>query len=113
MGELEKPRFPLPQRYWEQGNKPNYYRTWVTQFENYVFWLNLDRTDDQQLNKEYKNRLLYSLLGAEGTLRFANQPLAHHLPKTDHAVFTKAISDFFAEPVNELHAEFDFQNHLQ
>ncbi len=112
MGEPEKPRFPLPQRYWEQGNKPNY-RTWVTQFENYVFWLNLDRTDAQQLNKEYKNRLLYLLLGAEGTLRFANQPLAHRLAKTDHTIFAKAVSDFFAKPVNELWAEFDFQNHLQ
>ncbi len=112
MGEPEKPHFPLPQCYWEQGNKPNY-RTCVTQFKNYIFRVNLDRTDAQQLNKEYKNRLLYSLLGVEGTLRFANQPLAHCLAETDHTVFAKAISDFFAKPVNELCAEFDFQNCLQ
>ncbi len=53
------------------------------------------------------------MLGAEGTLRFANQPLAHHLAETDHAAFANAVSNFFAEPVNELRAKFDFQNHLQ
>ncbi len=101
MGEAEKPSFPLPQQYWEQGNKLNY-RTWVTQFENYMFWLNFDQTPTQKLNKEYKNWLLYSLLGAEGTLRFVNQPLVHCQAETDHVIFAKAISNFLAEPVKEL-----------
>ncbi len=104
MVDTEKPRFPLPERYWDHGNQLSY-RTLKTQFENYLEW---DAV--HQLDKEYRNRLLYSLLGAEGTQRFASQPLAQQLADSDHDAYAKAISEFFEELVNELHAEFNFQS---
>ncbi len=76
VGHVEVPRvqFPLPSPYWSTpGEQPNF-RMWWKQVENYVFWLDTQRGPANPLSGEYKNRLLFSLLGAEAITRFGTTP---------------------------------------
>ncbi len=58
------------------------------------FLVEQERDAANQLDKEYKNRLLYSLLGTEGTQCFASQPLTQQLANSDHDALAKAVSYF-------------------
>ncbi len=65
------------------------------------------------LMDEDKNRLVYSLLGSEGTARFASNPMASCMGQTSFANFSEAVKRFFHPTVNPLHAHFDFLRHHQ
>ncbi len=62
---------------------------------NYLFWINTQRGPINLLSDEYKNRLLYSLLGTEGTLHFASNPLVCQLATASFAEFSVEVQHFF------------------
>ncbi len=81
--------------------------------ENYLYWLDRHAALNDPITNEDKNRLVYSLLGAEGTARFASNPSASRLSQDTIAEFSVAVKRFFQPPVNPLWAPFDFQHHHQ
>ncbi len=67
--------------------------------ENYIYWMNAQRGPTTQLASEYKNRLLFSLLGSEGTNRFASNPFVCHLATTSFTDFSAEVKKFFQPSV--------------
>ncbi len=59
------------------------------------------------ITDEDKNRLVYSLLGLEGTSRSASNPDASFVE------FSEVVKTFFQPLVNPLHAHFDFLHRHQ
>ncbi len=79
--------FPLPPRFWDvAGEQPSFW-LWNAQFENYVFSVNSQRTVADQMSDEFKNRLLFSLLGNEVVASFACMPEALNIAATSFADF--------------------------
>ncbi|MCP4539177.1 MAG: hypothetical protein GY832_18730, partial [Chloroflexi bacterium] len=106
--ELPRVQFPLPPPYWDHaGEQPNF-RTWWMRLENYIYWLNAQRGPTTQLASEYKNRLLFSLLGSEGTSRFASNPFICQLATATFENFSTEVKKFFQPLVNVLRAHYDF-----
>ncbi len=102
-------RFPKPSAYWNlPGEQPNF-RTWWTTVENYLYWLQRHAVPNDPVTDEDKNRLVYSLLGAEGMARFASNRSYSRLGQATFVEFLDAVKRFFQPPVNPLHAHFDFQ----
>ncbi len=76
IGVAARIRFPEPTAYWTlPGEQPNF-RTWWTTVENYLYWLERHTALNDPITNKDKNRLIYSLLGAEGTAHFASNPSA-------------------------------------
>ncbi len=75
LGDLPKVHFPVPPRYWDIASDAPSYQLWLTQFENYVYSIDLQRPD---ANKWATNSRTISstLLGMEGIAHFACTPEA-------------------------------------
>ncbi len=111
--DAPKISFPLPPRFWENPGEAPTYRLWIMQFENYVFSIDSQRTAWNKLSDEFKNRLLYSLLGMEGIASFACTPEAQNLGGTSFADFQKAVKAHFQPTTSPIHTYFDFQSRKQ
>ncbi len=59
------------------------------------FWLDTQWGPTHLLTDQYKNRLLFSLLGAEATVRFGNNPLTDQLDTVTFAAFSGEVKRFF------------------
>ncbi len=81
--------------------------------ENYLFWIDAQRGPNNLLSAEYKNYLLFSLLGTEGTMRFASNPLVCQLATASFEDSSAEVKRFFQPTVNVLHAHYDFTTHRQ
>ncbi len=113
IGAAARIRFPETAAYWMlPGEQPNF-RTWWTTVENYLYWLERHAAPNDPITNEDKNRLVYSLLGAEGTARFASNPSASRLGQDTFVDFSGAVRRFFQPQVNPLCAHFDFQRRHQ
>ncbi len=104
--ELLRVQFPLLPPYWDIGEQP-IFQTWWMHFENYIYWTNAQRGPNQ-LASEYKNRLLFSLLGSEGTNRFASNPFICQLATATFDDFSAEVKKFFQPSINVLRAHYDF-----
>ncbi len=63
--------------------------------DNYIACLEEQRhATDPVLSNSYKNRLLYSLLGAEGIAWFASHPMAAQLREAMFEDFSKESATF-------------------
>ncbi len=72
--------FPEPLPYWAAPGEQPIFRMWWTMVDNYIACLEEQRdAADPVLSNSYKNRLLYSLLSAEGIVWFASHPMATRL----------------------------------
>ncbi len=87
--------FPLPSRYWDLPGEQPSFRLWNVQFENYVFSVDSQRTAADRMSDEFKNRLLFSLLGNEAVASFACTPEALNIADTSFADFHKAAKSHF------------------
>ncbi len=79
--------------------------------ENYLFWIDTQRGPINLLSAEHKNRLLFSLLGTEGTMRFASNPIVYQLATASFEDFSAEVKRFFQPTVNVLRAHYDFTMH--
>ncbi len=70
--------------------------------------MNAQRGPTTQLASEYKNRLLFSLLGSEGMSHFANNPFVYQLATASFVDFSAEVKKFFQPSVNVLRAHYDF-----
>ncbi len=112
-GNLPKVHFPLPPRYWDgPGDAPSY-RLWLTQFENYIYSIDSQRLADEKMGNEFKNRLLYSILGTEGITTFVCTPEAQDPAGTSFTNFSKAVKAHFQLMMSPTRAFFNFQSRRQ
>ncbi|MCP4701720.1 MAG: hypothetical protein GY862_33410, partial [Gammaproteobacteria bacterium] len=88
-GDQGKITFPLPSRYWDLPGEQPSFRLWNIQLENYMFSVDSQRTAAEKMTDEFKNRLLFSLLGNEAVASFACTPEALHIADTSFADFHK------------------------
>ncbi len=65
------------------------------------------------MNDEFKNHLLYSLLGTEEIASFACMPEGQNLTGTSFENFQKAVKTHFQLTTSPMCAFFDFQSHRQ
>ncbi len=94
--------------YWsDPGDQPNF-QTWWMMLENYLYWLDRHASPMDPLNDEDNNWLVYTLLGPEGTSRFASNLMASRMGQASFVEFTEAVKTFFHPSVNPLHAHFDY-----
>ncbi len=110
--EIPRIQFPLPPPYWDVVEQPNFWTWWIC-LKNYIYWVNAQCIPANQLASEYKNHLLFPLLGSEGTNHFACNPLVCQLATTTFADFLAEVKRFFQPCVNVLHAHYDFTTHWQ
>ncbi|MCP4540776.1 MAG: hypothetical protein GY832_26865, partial [Chloroflexi bacterium] len=89
--ELPRVQFPLPPPYWDHPGEQPDFRTWWMRYDNYVYWIDAQRGPDHPLSDEYKTRLLFSLLGSEGTSRFASNPLVCQLATASFVEFSADV----------------------
>ncbi len=112
-GALMRMHFPEPPAYWSVlGDQPNFW-TWWTTLDNYLYWLERHASLTDPITDEDKNWLVYSLLGPEGTSRFASNLMAGRMGQASFAEFSEAVKMFFQPPVNPLRAHFDFLHRHQ
>ncbi len=111
--ELPRMQLPLPPPFWDHAGEQPDFHTWWMHLENYIFWINAQRDPVNLLPDEYKNRLLFSLLGTEGTLRFASNPFVCQLAIASFAEFSVEVQGFFQLTVNVLRAHYNFTTHWQ
>ncbi len=84
-------QFPLPPRFWDSPGDVPSFRLWTVQLENYIFSVDSQRTAANKMSFELKDRLLLSLLGAEGIASFACTPEVQ-------TIATTTFDAFFAAP---------------
>ncbi len=65
--DLPHVQFPLLPPYWDHTGEQQDFRTWWVRYDNYIYWTDVQRGPINPLSDEYKNRLLFLLLGSEGT----------------------------------------------
>ncbi len=70
-GDAGKVQFPLPAKYLEHPGEAPSFQLWNIQFENYMFSVDSQRALADKMMDEFKNRLLFSLLGNEAVSSFA------------------------------------------
>ncbi len=102
-GALRRMRFPGPSTYWSVPGDQLSFRTWWTTLDNPRYASPTDPITDED-----ENQLVYSLLGLEGTSRFASNPMASRMGQASFAEFVEAVKTFFQPPVNPLRTHFDF-----
>ncbi len=112
-GEQGKINFPLPPRFWDLPGEQPSFQLWNAQFENYMFSVDSQRTAADKMSDEFKNRLLFSLLGNEAVASFACTPEALNIATTSFADFQKAAKCHFQPTMSPIHAYFDFQSRHQ
>ncbi len=97
-GALTRMRFPEPSAYWSMpGDQPNF-RTWWTMPDNYLYWLERHASPADPITDKDKNRLVYSLLGPEGTSRFASNPMASRIRVRAHLLSSQKRSKRSSNP---------------
>ncbi len=102
-GDQKMVQFPLPPRYWDTPGEAPSYQLWAMQFENYVFSIDSQRTLAKKMSDEFKNHLLYLLLGTEGIASFACMPEGQDLTGTSFANFQKAVKTHFQPMTSPIH----------
>ncbi len=103
----------MPPPYWELSGQQPDFRTWWMRFENFIFWMNNQCRPANALPSKYKNRLLFSLLSAEGTARFASNPMACQLDMATFDAFSAEVKKYFQPCINTLRAHYDFTTRKQ
>ncbi len=79
--------FPLPPRFWDTpGDMPSFH-LWTVQLENYIFSVDSQHTAANRMMDEFKNRLVFSLLGSEGIASFACVPEVELIAETSFTTF--------------------------
>ncbi len=94
-GDQGKINFPLPSRFWDVPGVQPFFQLWNAQFENYMFSVDSQRTAADKISDEFKNCLLFSLLGNEAVASFACMPEALNITATPFADFHKAAKSHF------------------
>ncbi len=112
-GDAGKVQFPLPPKYWEHPGDAPPFRLWNVQFENCVFRGFAKGPPADKMTDEFKNRLLFSLLGDEAISTFACLPKALSMDTMTFANFHKAAKAHFQPITSLIHAYFDFQSRRQ
>ncbi len=88
-------------------------RLWNVQFENNVLSVDSQRALADKMSDEFKNRLLFSLLGNEAISTFACTLEALSMHTTTFANFHKVAKAHFQPVTSPIHAYFDFQSRRQ
>ncbi len=74
-GDQKVVHFPLPPPpHWDTPGDAPSFRLWAAPFGNYVFSVDSQCLAADKMTDEFKNRLLFSLLGTEGISSFACMP---------------------------------------
>ncbi len=66
--------------------------------ENYLFWLRQHAVPNYPIMDKDQYRLVYSLLGAEGTVHFASNPTASRPGQATFAEFSEAVKRLIQPP---------------
>ncbi len=112
-GDVGKVQFPQPPIYWEHPGEAPSFRLWNTQFENYVFSVDSQRAPADKMMDEFKNHLLFSLLGNEAIASFPCTPEALSIATTSLANFHKVAKVHFQPVTSLICTYFDFQSRHQ
>ncbi len=104
-------RFPLPPCFWDHpGNVPSF-RLWAIQFDNYIFSMDSQRMAANRTTDEFKNHLLFSLLGMEGIASFTYK--GQSIDTTSFADFYATAKKHFQPTTSPIHTFFYLQSRKQ